>query len=1049
MAGWRTLDTGKKSTNCQVYETNEALLGNEIGWRWRNGCKKPNKMKVMKTKYSRIGLAAMLGLWMLSKCMFAAAEDNLLRNHGLPDDPAAVLPQGAVLQVHVNNFFQTLLNVERLAKATVPEKAVPQQARDLLALEHPLLTVLGQQVFQSPLDEDKVAQMTGLNPGQRITLTLYPGDPRKSFVACLPMANAQGLENFIKAVAQPRSMEGITVDGKPAVRIELRDQSVISELFVVCSERSAFICGDRSLVLAMRNLPSSQRLKQDGFMTRAAENINRAHLAVIFNPGLIKPFLMPLQQFRSMAQPILRQKRSELLAQIPPEVKERLEDQWRKDLGIKDLDQMADYAECFILATFDTLLDMVSSKLLAFEGVSVSANLDAGFPKFSVFIHSNQYQPEKGTAPIPLEEVRKAMAWLGKDYHSFSITGRQQERKPCPFAVSWFNQLGKQMETRGLKSSFIEKLARLQLERPLEQPLSTAVPWVLNTRATLNPLPAIRDFESLDAYWQALARKLALPMDKGIHLVPGKDSEFLAGHFRKRLEARNREVEMNREFVTGLTGNEPWLDKISRFDSRSLEQGVKMITTENAYITHSGIFGYDQHEFINRKIYLAREVDGYLLYHQGTPSSKWLAQLKTNEGSKISPALAKLMDQVPEGADLIHIEQALYALPEVADWLGGLEKLIHSEMDRYLAEAARVIGEAPNLEEAKGRLKKLNMPALVFSLNRDEATGKLYALLPGGMAAFPRPKIIPILEDLLSEYAARANELGGCITYSRTRPEVYEWSVVQSTEALSFLIKTVVNRLAENYLGSPEKMQQLQGTLIGPNDARPENLDELLIRNARWSFLPGPKPQSKAKPTQAIPERDSQTPGSLVDLSAYYNASLTESWHAGGLANNTLKSLPQGVQELGGVKFDVRGIVQLAGRSSRESLTVSFPKEIKNIKIGGKAKRVHFLHATGWASPDGTLIGRYIVHFADGQREIPIVYGKDVRDWWPQANESETSEAKPAWTGKNTTSEAEDTKVRLFITSWDNPNPEAEITAIDYCSEMAYSSPFLIAITLE
>ena len=68
-----------------------------------------------------------------------------------------------------------------------------------------------------------------------------------------------------------------------------------------------------------------------------------------------------------------------------------------------------------------------------------------------------------------------------------------------------------------------------------------------------------------------------------------------------------------------------------------------------------------------------------------------------------------------------------------------------------------------------------------------------------------------------------------------------------------------------------------------------------------------------ASPASPYPPRDPQARPGLVDLTAYYNASLTESWH--GSPKNNLASLPTGVQNFAGVDYDVRGIIQLASKS--------------------------------------------------------------------------------------------------------------------------------------
>jgi hypothetical protein len=68
-----------------------------------------------------------------------------------------------------------------------------------------------------------------------------------------------------------------------------------------------------------------------------------------------------------------------------------------------------------------------------------------------------------------------------------------------------------------------------------------------------------------------------------------------------------------------------------------------------------------------------------------------------------------------------------------------------------------------------------------------------------------------------------------------------------------------------------------------------------------------------ARPKPDIPLRDPSASPALLDLSKFYNAALDKTWHP-GMAENNLAALPSGLQTFGGIMFDVRGVVQLAGR---------------------------------------------------------------------------------------------------------------------------------------
>ncbi len=206
--------------------------------------------------------------------------------------------------------------------------------------------------------------------------------------------------------------------------------------------------------------------------------------------------------------------------------------------------------------------------------------------------------------------------------------------------------------------------------------------------------------------------------------------------------------------------------------------------------------------------------------------------------------------------------------------------------------------------------------------------------------------------------------------------------------------------------------------------------------------------ESRADSLRAMkpPARDPQAADGLIDLSLYYNARLDQprNWEA---PEDHLARMPVGVQRLAEVDFDVRGVVQL----SSQHLANSYPTEVEGIRIARKAKRLHFLHATKWYDPPGTHVATIVIHYADGlQHSIPIVYGRDVSDWWTPPSPAEgATHATAAWTGVNMTAASNGSFLRLFKMTWENPEPAREIRALDFRSEGKESAPFLIAITAE
>ena len=130
---------------------------------------------------------------------------------------------------------------------------------------------------------------------------------------------------------------------------------------------------------------------------------------------------------------------------------------------------------------------------------------------------------------------------------------------------------------------------------------------------------------------------------------------------------------------------------------------------------------------------------------------------------------------------------------------------------------------------------------------------------------------------------------------------------------------------------------------------------------------------------KVYPSRDGNASARLLDLTTFYNARLTETWH--GTANatgNDLAALPAGVQNIGGVEYDLRGVIQLGGKAPTPN---QFPSSVLGIKVNQKCQKLHFLHSAAWGhvQDEGKQIGTYVLHFASNNMrlDVPIVYGKE------------------------------------------------------------------------
>jgi hypothetical protein len=199
-------------------------------------------------------------------------------------------------------------------------------------------------------------------------------------------------------------------------------------------------------------------------------------------------------------------------------------------------------------------------------------------------------------------------------------------------------------------------------------------------------------------------------------------------------------------------------------------------------------------------------------------------------------------------------------------------------------------------------------------------------------------------------------------------------------------------------------------------------------------------------PTSPIAPRDPATPVGCLDLSPFYHSALNKPWVWSNPKGNDLANLPQGIVQLGGVTFDIRGVIQLWGRG----VYAPFPVRIERIPVAQQGHRIHFLMGTIHEEKSGTQVGRYQIHYAHGPPiQVPIVYGQDIWEWWFDLKNRPNIVAKPVWEGSSAFSQTFHKRVWLFDVPWENTQPDIAIDSIDFVSAMTLSAPFLIAITVE
>ena len=1004
------------------------------------------------------GLLALLLISRMAAAEPSAAPPSLFKDHGLRRGSLPnVLPQNAIAHLQINRPQHLLESFEKLVVATVPEKLLPPPLQGLVSQEHPVLTALGMSSLQAPLTADQIAQKIGLDTDEPASLTVYPGLPPKSFVLSVPIKNHAAFEAFLLGIFRPSKAEARVLGDKSFVRLELKSPQ-LRELFVACSADRVFLTGDQALLFLLYPDNNFPRLRDNAHWARIADQTAREDVWITLDPSLLKPFLTQIEFFEYLPLQLLSQYRPQLLAKIPGPQRQMIEQRLRLEYGIRDLDQFADYVECLLTATYEELFDCVLSNLKSFNGVTAAVQFDAAFPKATLYLHSDQFQSRGSTQAIPLEAVRAALGRVPGRHSHVTVTWRAPAIEPSARFASWLKRVRGGFQAKHLNLTLVEAAEKIQRDTIHPQPIAAQVPWMITTRAAVNPLGSPADRDSLKAYFVDFTSLLSYPATRVVTIVPNQANPLLENSLRSEQGALAHNNELVQKTFSGESSLQNFIQTVYRLNQRGLDRDVSELTWETALVTRGGLFGFNQHELVNRRIYYSRNVGDYTLFHQASRNARWISNLEIRSENRLSPGLDKLLSRVPTGANYICVNRPLADLPGVLEWVRDIEELVHRDAGSYLSKARRSAEGTTNQAELARKLQSIPFSPVISSVNRDAQSGEVYCLLPGNIA-FPRPKVAPAALKLFADFNRSADEVGGCLFYTRVADGTAETSFVSSTEGLSRLIKTVGNAAYDQYLDDPAKMAELQNLFVTERDKNSKRMDEIIMRNPAWEFLgqiqiggrpAQPKTQTDARPHHPIAPRTAETPVNLIDLSKHYNAALNDSWHTGGISGNDLSSVPQGVQEFAGVKFDVRGLVQLSGKSAAEQLSVRFPKEVKNIRMGRACRQLHLLQAAGWPSPVGTQIGSYVVHYQDGTTEqIPIIYGKHVRDWWSQRTDPAVTDSEVAWKGTNAASKSSNTTLELYKTTWKNPRPDAVIESLDYISAMTPSAPFLLALTAE
>ena len=199
-----------------------------------------------------------------------------------------------------------------------------------------------------------------------------------------------------------------------------------------------------------------------------------------------------------------------------------------------------------------------------------------------------------------------------------------------------------------------------------------------------------------------------------------------------------------------------------------------------------------------------------------------------------------------------------------------------------------------------------------------------------------------------------------------------------------------------------------------------------------------------------LPAAASAGPG--VSLAPWANIKLTEDWTGG--ENNNLASLPAVLDQPGGGSFHFGDFIQLAGKGLRLSSGHMLPRSTGWVPLGRPAARADFALAASYIEQkeqlQDTCIGSLFLLRSTGRGavRIPLIYGRNVWDWWvPSGGEvTEAPDSAVAWRGSNPSAQYYRHELALYRLAWAAGPGQAPVSAVSLISHLRRPAPLLMAV---
>ncbi len=653
------------------------------------------------------------------------------------------------------------------------------------------------------------------------------------FIFSIPVNDFSIITQLLINILQLNPLEEVSLESGKAYYLEGLNKNLPTPLWVVAAEDRIYLCGSAELASSLY-VNDEPRLKSSAIIPRSLSQYGQDDLTVIFDPSFVKPALIEATRRYNYISPDLIEKyRCRILSKLTPDQVQSINLRLRWRLGIADIEQGFDYLECWVTSLYEILFAQLSKQVQLLDGLAFSIKLGEHFQKARMGLYSQSIQAGNMTQTISQDELKTTLAHLPGSRSQLHITGRKTTTDWPSIRNQWLQSLKAKYREKHLPLDYLNALETYFSNRQTSHSLQSKIPWTLETYFTPPASAGEPDFNTIFEYIEhQFGRLLATST---LTVYPRQEAGFLENHFLQETVDFNDNETHFRQFLSDIGQNAPFYNSISQTEILPTEGTAQKIVLENVYTTKTGLFGYNEHEWINRKILNYRTYGEYLFAQYGNSTDNWLNDLENLPLLPLGPALEKLLSILPDKIHDLQVNRVLNQVETIVDFLTRMEDLAHLELDTYLEKIESIISEYEYEEEQLwDDLLDTPLPIYLLSVNSDESN-EIYAVLLGNLR-YPRPKVMKPIRDFLSAFILQENSVGGGMIYQRSEDGFYEIGLTQNTEALGLLVRTIFNHLFVNYINNPGGIDKLKTTFMIEGDGD-LNKEESLFYNVFWDFL--------------------------------------------------------------------------------------------------------------------------------------------------------------------------------------------------------------------